>query len=144
MGYSVTAALQRGHSEVLTTSLEFRNGAALPNAPGVRYPLQPSGYWDKQLVEVRAIHDGLLKGKNLPTLPELSRVLLCLCTPERYMFMVDMPLSRLALAPSQPGNRIVTRNVFWNPRLVDLQQSYLYVVGTSLRKDIVLEFVYKQ
>lgn len=143
-GYGPTAALQRGHSETITTSLEFLNGQSRTNALGVRYPLAPSGYPYKELVEVRAIHDGLLKGKTLPTLAELSRVLLCLCTPDRYMFMVDMPLSRLAYSPSQPGSRIVARNLLWVPRLVDLQQSYLYTVGSVLRKDVILEFVYRQ
>lgn len=142
MGYGPTAALQRGHSETFTTSLDFRLGVATPNALGIRYPLEASAYFDKELLEVRAYHDGYLKGKNLPTLPELARVVLCLSTPDTYQFMADMPLSRLAYAPSAPGDRIVTRNLVWNPRLIDTQRSYLYVVGAQLRKDIILEFIY--
>jgi len=144
MHYGVTSALQRGHSEVLTFSLDFIDGVNRPNAPGVRYPLPESGYQDKRLIEVRAIHDGILKGKNFPTLVELPRLLLSLSDPDGYQFCADMPLSRLAYAPSAPGGRIVTRNLFWVPRLVDTRRSYVYVVGAQLRKDVNLEFVYAE
>ena len=141
MGYSVTAALQRGHSENITVSLDLLMGVTRNNALGVRYPLPPGGYWNKELVEVRVMNDGILKGKGIPTLAELSQVLLCLSTPDGYRFCADMPLSRLTYPA--PGGRLL-RNLFWSPRLVDLQQSYVYTVGTILRKPLNIEFIYKQ
>lgn len=142
MNYGPTSQLIRGHSESIFVDLQSLNGAPLPNAIGVEYPLGITKYADRELMEVRCITSDILKGKGLPTQAQTARFLLTLVTPEGDAFVKDMPLSRLSWLTAA-GGRTVTRNLVFEPRRIDGQQSKVYTVGLAWTGFIQLELVYR-
>lgn len=140
MNYGVSDSLNRGRSEVLSVLTNFQNGQALANTLGRPVYFPAAAYYDREVVELRAIPFEFLKGKGLPTIAQLANITATFVDYDGDYIIEDIPLSRL---PYLSTTGRLLRNFIWRPRVLDMQHSFIRTTGAIFNGQVSLEIIYR-